>query len=104
MRVIRARFAMKIDRRIAGIVRWRRGRRVVLAEALQTRPGFQQGPVNREMLVGQQVRAPRLIDHGIEERRGDVAGQQPVEFLLKVVGDQIASSIPNPTNQRNRTL
>jgi hypothetical protein len=35
------------------------------------------------MLVGEQAGVPRLADHRIKERRGDIALQQPVAILTE---------------------
>jgi hypothetical protein len=59
MRVVRTLLAVKIDRRIAGIVR-----RVILLtrtlKTLQACPDFDQRPVYRKVFIAGQVLIPRL--------------------------------------------
>jgi hypothetical protein len=56
------------------------------------------------MLGGQQATTARLPDDIFKEGPGDVALQQPISFLVKVVGAHTASSIARPTNRRNSRL
>ena len=63
------------------IIRGRRLGGVVGAKALLRGPGFQQGAVDREVLVRQQFLFADLLHHGTEERLRDVAFQQPVAIL-----------------------
>jgi hypothetical protein len=71
---------MEIDRRIPRIVG--RFARVILArETLLARPRLEQGPVDGEMLGGQQATAARLRDDILKEGPRDVALEQPVAIL-----------------------
>ena len=82
MRGIRAALAVEIDRRIPRIVR-RLPRRLGALEALETRPGFQLRAVHGEVLVGQHSGLARLRHHRVKERRGDLAGEQPLAILTE---------------------
>ena len=82
MRVIPPRFAVEIDRGIAGIVRRRLRPFLLATEALEAGPRLQQRAV-REMLVGEQARVSRLGDHRITERRGDITLPQAVAILTE---------------------
>lgn len=46
-----------------------------------TRTGFDEGAVDREVLVGQQAVGLDRRQHFGEERVGDVAGEQPIAIL-----------------------
>src|SRR5215468_7568563 len=52
--------AVEVYGRVPRIVRWEPTRRVLLLEALEARPGLDQGAVDREVLVGQEAALPRL--------------------------------------------
>jgi len=56
------------------------------------------------MFIRQQARQARFGHHFLKERLRDVAGQQPIAILGKVVASQTGSSMPSPTNHRNNTL
>src|SRR2546427_3030131 len=81
MRLIRPPLAAKVHRGIAGIVRRRRRLSLFRLKALETRPGFQQRAVDREVLVGSQTLGPRLLHHLRQELLGHVGLQQPVAVL-----------------------
>src|SRR5438105_2123617 len=82
MRRIRAVLTMEVDRRIARIVGRRiPGRSILRTEALETRGGFDQRPVNREVLVAQQTQACRLAHDFVEEPLGNVVLEQPPAVL-----------------------
>ena len=102
MRRVAAPLAAEIHARIAAVA----GRRLLIArpKTLLARPRLQQRPIDREMLVGQQLRRVRVDQHGLEKRGGDVAIEQAVTIFVNVVGDHTGSSIPRPTNQRNSRL
>jgi hypothetical protein len=80
MRLIRAAFAVEVDRRIPRIIRRVTGL-ILPLETLLASPGLQQGPVDREVLGRQQAPAAGLRDDVFEERSGDVALPQPVTIL-----------------------
>jgi hypothetical protein len=48
-------------------------------ETLLTGPGFDQGPIDREVLVGHQALGP--LDHAAEKAPGDLLIEQPVAIL-----------------------
>src|SRR5712691_1917201 len=103
MRLIRPPFSMKIDRRISRIVR--RGTGLILPlKTLQTGPGFQQGAIDGEMLRGQELAAPRLLDHIFREGPGNVTLKQAIAILGERGRHPHGSSMPSPTNQRNSRL
>src|SRR5512138_2115863 len=80
MRLFAALLAVEVNCWIAGVLWW--GRRTILAlKALVTRPGFDQRPIHTEVLVREQLRAPGLSQHVVEELLGDVAFQQPIAIL-----------------------
>ena len=54
---------------------------VARPEALLTRPRLEQRAVDREMLVREQPLAVGVDQHRVEERRRDVAVQQPIPIL-----------------------
>ena len=105
MGVVPPRFAVEIDRRVARIVGRRRRAFILAPETLEARPRFQQRPVDREVLVREQAgrRAPAPTTASKNAAAMSPSSSRS-RFLLKVVGDQIGSSIPSPTNQRNSTL
>ena len=75
--------AMKIHRRVTGII-GRCGRLLFLRlKALQARPGFQQRAVHREVLVGNQTRFPRPLHHLRQKLLGHRRLQQAVAVLGK---------------------
>jgi hypothetical protein len=102
MRGVTATLPVKIDRRIAAP----RGRwiRVAGPKALVTGPALEQRAIHREALVGEQPLGVGVDQHRVEERRRDLATQQPARFFEKVDGAHTASSIPRPTNQLNNRL
>jgi hypothetical protein len=106
MRVVPARFAVEVHGGIAGIIGGRRGPLILAAEALETGPGFQQRPVHGELFIREQTRRAGLRENRVKERAGDVISlsNSRSRFLLKVVGDQMGSSILRPTNHRYSTL
>src|SRR5437764_5568890 len=83
MRVVPARFAMKVDRRIPWVFGWRGLIVVLAAKALEAGPRLEQRPIDGEMLVGEEVGSARLRQDGMQERRGDVALQQPITILAE---------------------
>ena len=95
---------VKVHAGIARIIR--RWSRLVLfwLKAFQTRPGFQQRAVHREMSVAGQPLRPRLLDHARQKLLGHVGLQRRSRFLVKVVASQTSSSAFSPTNQRNSRL
>ena len=78
MRVVPSRFPMKVHRRVPRIVRRRRRSGICAAEALETRPRFQQRPIDREVFVREQTRRAGLGEDLVKERGGDVTLKQPV--------------------------
>jgi len=97
MRLIRAPFSVKINRRIPWIV-GRAAWPVLPRETLLAGPGLQQRAIHREVLGRQQPAAAGLRDDIFKEGSGDVALQQPITIFVKVVGTHTASSMPRPTN------
>ena len=74
-----------------------------LAEALHRRPGFEQCPVHREVVVGDQPLHLRLSQHGLEELGRDLTFQQPVAVLRegRVVPHRIVHAKPRePAEQK----
>ncbi len=83
MRLVRPLLPVEVHRRIARIV-WLNQRLSTLSlKTLQTRPGFQQCSVHREVLVREQISLSCLPEHGLEEGLGDV----PIEQTLAVLGE-----------------
>src|SRR5215472_4465636 len=96
----------KVHRRIA---------RVVLAvsfrllhffrpEALLARPRFHQRPVDREVVLADQIPCSRLIHRLVEKLPRHFSVDEPLRFLVKTVTSHTASSLPNPTNHRYNRL
>ena len=83
MGVVPPRFAVEIHGRIARIIG--RGRRacVLPTETLETRPGFEQRAIDREVFIREQPGLSRLAADGIKERPGDIALQQTVTILAE---------------------
>src|SRR2546421_992519 len=86
--------AVEVDLNIAAAaLAWGRPPRVALGlalaaevgaarlEALERGPGLEQGAVNGEVLVGEQVQLTSLVEHGLEEESADVVLQEPVAVL-----------------------
>ena len=57
--------------------------RLLRTEALVARPGLDQRPIDREVLLRQQILTPRLLEHCIEEPLRDLPFQQTVAVLRK---------------------
>src|SRR5512132_141377 len=76
----RALLAMEVPLAVATRSR-RRARTVLRPEALRARPGLDQRAVDREVLVRKQPFDLRVVEHGGEELRSDLAAQQPVAVL-----------------------
>src|SRR5215831_16411842 len=103
MRVVAPSLAVKIHRRIAGVIRWRR--HLVLAlEALESGPGLEQRAVHREVLARQQAAPPGLRDDLLKERHGDLAVKQTLAILGEDRGIPHESSMFRPTNHRKSRL
>src|SRR6266550_654790 len=81
MRFVRPLLAVKVHRRITGIIRRRLVWLILRLETLQTRGRFQQRAVNREVLIAEQFMSARLVQYPGKELFGDVAAQQPVAIL-----------------------
>ena len=90
MRHIRAALAVKV--RGPAVGRWP----VLRLKTLLTRPGLDQGAIDREMFVGH-IRL-RPLHHAI------TSFSRRSRFFVKTVGVHTASSIVSPTNQRKRML
>ena len=76
---------------------------VVLCESRDRRPGFEQCPVHREVVVGDQPLHLRLSQHGLEELGRDLTFQQPVAVLRegRVVPHRIVHAKPRePAEQK----
>jgi YaiO family outer membrane protein len=58
-------------------------------EALEAGPGFEQGAVNAEVLLAEQVACPRLREHGLEKGGGHVPFQETLAVLA------VSRGIPN---------
>src|SRR4051812_22273432 len=71
-------------------------------KTLLARPGLDQGPVDREVLVRHQ----RLgaLDDAAQETAGDVLIQQAVTIVVNTVGSPIGSSMSIPTNHQKSRL
>jgi hypothetical protein len=94
----------KIVGGIPGIIGRFRRPGVFAGNALETGPGFQQRPVDDEILVGEQAGLPRLTDHGIQEGRRHIAFQQAVAVLAE--GRRRPDRVVHPQTDepRNRML
>src|SRR5437899_8853672 len=86
--------AVEVDLNIAAAaLAWGRPPRVALGlalaaevgaarlEALERGPGLEQGAVNGEVLIGEQLQLTSLVEHGLEEESADVVLQEPVAVL-----------------------
>lgn len=82
MRLVAARFSVKVYRRVARItiVRWRTGA-VFTLEALLAGPRFYQRSIHAEVFVGKQIRCSGLTQNFLKQRLGDISFQQPVAVL-----------------------
>src|SRR5829696_1023724 len=80
---IAAALAFEIDRRIAAtpgrITGWRDI--VFPLKTFVARPRLEQRPVHGEVLIRQQLRGVGLKQHRLEERRRDIAIEQPISIL-----------------------
>jgi len=79
-------------------------RRHPALEALETGPDLEQRAVHREVLAGEQAAAAGVVDHPLQEGRGDVAASSRWRFLVKTVGSHTGSSMFRPTKQRKSRL
>ena len=68
------------------------------------RPGLQQGATRRELLVTEQRLDLWSLHQLLQETAHHLLVDQPVAFLVNVVGCQIGSSGLRPTNQQNSRL
>jgi hypothetical protein len=87
MRVVTTLLPVKINSRIAWVLRGRRVALIFALKTLLTRPNFDQRAVHAEMLIRQQIVGTRLFQHLHEELLGDVAIQQPLAILAEHCGD-----------------
>ena len=83
VRIVAPPFAVEVDRGIPGILGGAARLGGSAPEAFQAGPGFQLGPVHREVFIREQAGCPGLGPHGVEERGGDIARQQPIPILGK---------------------
>src|ERR1700752_4594995 len=84
MRVILALLPMEVALRIATASRRRRRPATVLRyKALHAGPRFDQRPIDREMLAGEQFSHLRQMEHAGKELGGDIPVEQPVPVLAK---------------------
>src|SRR4051794_11549166 len=104
MRLVAPLLAVKVDGRIARIVRWHIVDLVFSLKALLARPRVDQRPIYTEVLIGKQIFAARLIQTSLKKRLATSALISRSRFLLYTVGTQTASSMFRPTNQRNSRL
>ena len=65
-----------------------------------TRARFEQRAVDGEVLVREELVVIGDAPHRIEERLGNIAGEEPVAFLREDRGTHTASSGVSPTNRR----
>jgi hypothetical protein len=103
MRVVRPGFSVKIDRRIPRIIR-RRRRLVLLAEALETRPGPSIVPSTVKCSSESKPASRASTRTASKKAAATSLLSNRSRFFVNTVGSQIGSSIPKPTNQRYRTL
>ena len=83
MRVVLSRFPMEIYRGVAGIIGRRLRSFILAAEALETRPGFEQRAIDGEMFVREQTGRACLCEDRVEERTGNVALEQAVPIFAE---------------------
>jgi hypothetical protein len=83
MSLVRSFFTLAIDGRISGIVRGVLRNRSFLLEALLSGPSFDQGPINREMLVRQQTLCAGMNQDSFKEGSGAIAFKQAVSILAE---------------------
>lgn len=92
-----------VDGRVAGIIRWGRGRRRVLRlDALERGPRLDQGPIHGEVLIGEQPFSAGILDHGIKELLGGLVDEQPRTVLAEgaVIEDGlIKAHVQKPAEQ-----
>lgn len=91
---------------ITGRVLAGRRRRVIVLglEALDGGPGLDQGAVNAEVILGEQLLALGLLKDFRQEPGGNVGLDHCSWLVLKLESSQTGSSRPRPMNQRNRIL
>lgn len=77
---------------------------VLVPEALERRPRFDQRPVDGEVLGREQAGRPGLRDHVRENIRAICCVSNRSRFLLNVLASPTGSSALSPTNQRERRL
>src|SRR5207248_5783309 len=70
LRVVLSRFPMEIYRGVAGIIGRRLRSFMLAAEALETRPGFEQRAIDGEVFVREQTRRACLCERSEERRVG----------------------------------
>src|ERR1700752_1556163 len=104
MRVILALLPVEVALRIATASRRRRRPATALRyKALHAGPRFDQCPIDREMLVGEQFSHLRQIEHGGKELGGDIPVEQPVPVLAKYrrIPDRLVRQKPDePAEQQ----
>jgi hypothetical protein len=81
----------EIDVRVAGIIGRLGWRRVLRLEALVTSPRFDERSINREVLVGEKLLRPRLLDTRSKNRRSMSPDNSRSRFFVKTVGAQTES-------------
>src|ERR1700720_1140090 len=77
----------------------RLARTVLRPEAFEARPGFEQGPVDREVVPRQQSFDFLLRQNRSEKLRGDIAFEQPVTVL----GERLSHPTPGPRCRARQT-
>src|SRR5262249_1576328 len=85
MRLVASSLTAKVDRRVAGIVRWRAATRGALlgVEALERGPRLDEGTVDGEVLVAHELRVFRLAHDLPEELLRDIGLDEPLSVLGK---------------------
>src|SRR5712692_1834475 len=73
-------------------------------ETLLSRPGLHDRPIHAEVLIRGEATAPRFGHELLQEQPGHISRQQTLPALRERGGVQTRSSIPRPTNHRNRRL
>src|SRR6266436_6970626 len=106
MGVVTALLTVKIHPAVASIAR------IVISRSfftlgpktLKARPGLDQRPVHRKMIVAHQPRSSGLPDHCVEKQSSHFVLHQPLAVLAEHRGIKLSSSNSMSKNQRNRRL
>src|SRR5262245_17496968 len=83
MGLVRSRLPLEVDRRIAGIIGGLGAPAFLFLKTFLSRPGFDQGSVDGEMLIRQKPLSARVTENPVKESPGDVPLQKPIAVLAE---------------------